>query len=83
MVTLAIDETLDTELELVSTRKGRSKSDIVAEVLRRYVQTEQRRHQPLDPALIAAYSQLAEEDIALAEAGMEDYQRQLEEADNA
>lgn len=78
MVTLAIDEALDTELELVSTRKGRSKSDVVAEVLRRYVQTEQRRQQPLDPALIALYSQFADEDVALAESGMDDYHRTVD-----
>ncbi len=68
---------------VVSIRQGRSKSDVVAEVLRRYVLTEQRRQQTFDPDLIALYSQLADEDVALAEAGMEDYQKQLEEADNA
>lgn len=81
MVMLAIDEALDAQLELVSTRKGRAKSDVVADILRQYVQTEQRRQQALDPALIAMYSQLTDEDVALAEAGMDDYNRQLQEAD--
>ena len=44
MVTLTIDEALDAELERVSTRKGRAKSDIVADALRQYVQAEQRSH---------------------------------------
>ena len=83
MVTLSIDETLNAQLELVSTRKGRAKSDVVAEVLRQYVPTEQRRQQLQAPALIALYQQLADEEVALAEAGMDDYNRQLKEADKA
>jgi hypothetical protein len=83
MVMLAIDEALDAELEIVSIRKGRAKSEVIAEVLRQYVQTEQRKQFLLDPVLIALYSQLADEDVALAEAGMDDYNRQLEEADKA
>ncbi len=34
-----------------------------------------------DPALIALYEELAAEDVALAEAGMADYQQGLELAD--
>ena len=83
MVMLAIDEALDAQLELVSARKGRAKSDIVVEALHQYVQKEQRRQQPLDPALFALYSQIADEDVALAEAGMDDYNRRLQEADRA
>jgi metal-responsive CopG/Arc/MetJ family transcriptional regulator len=83
MATLTIDEGLDAELERVSTRKGRPKADVVADALRQYVQAEQRRQSLLDPALIALYSQLADEDVALAEAGMDDYARQLAEADKA
>ncbi len=83
MVTLTIDEALDAQLEQVSLRAGRAKSDVVADVLHRYVQAEQRRRQPIDPALVTLYSQLAEEDVALAEAGMDDYARQLNEADKA
>ena len=83
MVTLTIDEALDAELERVSTRKGRTKSDIVAHALRQYVEAEQRRQSPLDPALIALYNQLADEDVALAEVGMDDYARQLAKADKA
>ena len=83
MATLTIDEALDSELELVSVRKGIAKADVVADILRQYVQAEQRRCAPIDPALIALYSQLADEDVALAEAGMNEYVRQLAEADAA
>lgn len=83
MATLTIDETLNEQLELVSNRKGRVKSEVVVEVLLHYVQSEQRKHQLLDPALIALYTELVDEDIALAEEGMEEYYRQLEEADEA
>ena len=83
MVTLTIDEALDAELERVSTRKGLAKADVVADALRRYVQADQRSRTPIDPSLIALYSQLAAEDVALAEAGMDDYARQLAEADKA
>ncbi len=83
MVTLTIDEALNAQLEQVSARAGRPKSDVVADALHRYVQAEQRRQQALDPALVALYHQLAEEDVALAEAGMDDYARHLEEADKA
>ena len=83
MVTLTIDEALDAELERVSIRKGLAKADVVADALRQYVQAEQRRQSLLDPDLIALYSQLADEDVALAETGMDDYARQLAEADAA
>jgi len=75
MVTLTIDEALDAELERVSTRKGRSKADVVADALLQYVQAEEQRQALLDPAIIALYSQLVDEDVALAEAGMDDYAR--------
>jgi len=83
MVTVAIDDALDAQLEIVSNRKGRAKSDVVVEALRQYVKTEQRKQQLQDPALIALYQQLADEDTALAEEGMDDYSRQLEAADKA
>ncbi len=83
MVTLTIDETLNEQLELVSNRKGRAKSEVVVEVLLHYVQAEQLKHQLQEPALIALYKQLADEDVALAEEGMDDYNRQFEQADKA
>ncbi len=77
MVTLAIEDALNAELERVAAQKGRANSDVAAEALRQYVQTERRKEQAVNPALIALYSQLADEDVALAEAGMEDYHWRL------
>ena len=81
MFTLAIDEALDRQLEIVSAWKGRAKSDVIVEVLRHYVQTEKRKQQLLDPALTALYSQLADEDVALAGSDIEGYAKQLEDAE--
>lgn len=81
MVIIAIDDLLDVQLELVSTSKGRTKSDIVMEALREYVKKEKRNRLLLDPALITLYVHLADEDVALAESGIVDYYRQLEYAD--
>ena len=83
MVTLTIDETLNAQLELVSNRKGQAKAEVVAEVLRHYVQSEQSKLQLQYPALIALYKELADEDVALAEEGMDEYSRQLEDDNNA
>ncbi len=43
--------------------------------------SERPRQSLQDPALVVLYQELAEEDLALAEAGMGDYQRGLQEAD--
>ncbi len=43
---------------------------------------ERLRQSLQDPALVALYQELAGEDLALAEAGMGDYQRGLQEADS-
>ena len=83
MVTVALDDMLDAQLELVSSRKGRAKSDVVIEALRQYVKTEQRKQQLQNPALIALYQQLADEDTALAEEGMDGYCQQLVAADKS
>ena len=78
-----LDDDVDAGLEDVSTRYGRPKMDVAADILRKYVQTERLRQSLQDPALIALYQELVTEDVALAEAGMADYQQELERADNA
>lgn len=89
MVTLPLllDEDLDATLETLSSQQGRNKADIAVEALRKFLltnqQTEQRRRALQDPTLIALYQQLAEEDVALAEAGLADYVQGLEETDRA
>ena len=82
-LSLDVDDQLDAALEAVSVGKGRAKADIITQVLRQYVQTERLRQSLQDPALVALYQELAEEDVQLAEEGMGDYQRMLTEADRA
>ena len=78
-----LEDDVDAALEDASMRHGRPKMDMAADILRKYVQTERLRQSLQDPALIALYQELAAEDVALAEAGMADYQRGLEQADRA
>ena len=56
---------------------------MAAEILRKHIQVERLRQSLQDPALIALYEDLAAEDVALAEAGMADYQQGLELAERA
>ena len=79
---LTIDDDLDAALEAACAEQGRDKSEVVAEILRKYVETERLKRSLQDPGLSALYEQLAAEDSALAEQGMADYQDMLEAADN-
>ena len=56
---------------------------MAADILRKHIQAERLRQLLQDPALIALYEDLAAEDVALAEAGMADYQQGLELAGRA
>lgn len=82
-LSVSVDDQLDAALEAVSVGQGRAKSDIITQVLRQYVQTERLRQSLQDPALIARYQELAEEDVQMAEEGQADYYRLLAEADRA
>ncbi len=78
-----LEDDVDAGLADVSARYGRPKTDIAAEILGKYVQTERLKQSLQEPVLIILYQELAAEDVALAEAGMGDYQRGLEQADHA
>ncbi len=80
---LSLDDELDETLEAISTRQGRTKADLVTDLVRKYVAAEQLRKELQDPALIALYQQLAAEDVQRAEEGMADYQQSLREADRS
>lgn len=80
---VTLEGDVNAALEDVSLRHGHPKTDMAADILRKYVQTERLRQSLQDPALIALYQELAAEDTALAEAGMADYQQGLEQADRA
>jgi metal-responsive CopG/Arc/MetJ family transcriptional regulator len=76
-----LDDDLDTALDAVSREQGMGKAELVIDILRRYVETEQLKRSLEDPTLIALYEQLAAEDMALAEQGIGDYSRVLHAAD--
>jgi hypothetical protein len=78
---LRLDDDLDAALDAVSAEQGISKADLVTQIVRRYLETQRLKHALQDPDLAALYQQLAGEDVALAEEGIADFQRLLEEAD--
>lgn len=80
---LVLDDDLATSLQTISAGQGRAETELVMEMLRRYVRAEQLRQALQDPALIALYHELADEDAHMAEEGLANYARQLEEADQA
>lgn len=83
MKTIAIqmDEELNAALEQICSQRKLDKSRMVADILRRYVETERLAGSLRDPALMRAYQELSAEDVNLAEQGMKEFHRILEEAD--
>ncbi len=80
---IVLEDDVDDALEAVSSGLGRLKIDLAADVLSKYVRAERLRQSLQNPFLVALYQELAMEDVALAEEGMADYQRGLEQADKA
>jgi hypothetical protein len=78
-----LDDELDAALEAVCVEQGRTKVDLVTDILRQYVETERLRRTLQDPTLVALYQQLEAEDAALAEQGIPEYRQMLEAADQA
>ncbi len=85
MKTLAIpiDDALEAALISASSRRGRREAALVVELLHRFVAIEELKRRLQQPDLAALYETLAEEDIALAETGLDDYQRTLRETDHS
>jgi len=82
MKTLTLDDELDAALDAASSDQGRNKTDLIADVLRKYVEKERLKRDLNASTLAALYNkELADEDMLLAEEGMAEYQRMLEEAD--
>ena len=80
---LRLDDELDAALEAVCKGLGRDKTDVVADVVRKYVETERLRSALQAPELVELYQQVAPEDVALAEEGIAEYQRILKATDRA
>ena len=80
-ISLRVDDQMDAALAAVCAQQGRSKTEVVAELLRKYLESERLKRTLQDPALAELYQQLAPEDVALAEEGISEYQHMLEQAD--
>jgi hypothetical protein len=80
-VVLSLDEELNAALDMLSLQQGCDKETLLADIVRRYVQNERLRQALSDPKLVSLYQELEAEERALAEEGMADYQRMLDEAD--
>ena len=82
-VPVRLDDDLDAALEAVCAQQGRSKTDLVGEILRKYLETERLRRELQDPDLVTLYRQLEGEDAAIADQGIAEYQEMLKAADQA
>jgi predicted DNA-binding protein len=74
---IRLEDELDAALEAVCQEQGRTKAELIAEIVRKYLEAEKLRDALADPALVALYEELAPEDIALAEQGLAEYQKML------
>jgi metal-responsive CopG/Arc/MetJ family transcriptional regulator len=81
-LSLRLDDDLDAALTAVCAEEGRTRAEVGREAVRRYLRARQLRSSLRPPDLAALYEQLASEDVALAEAGMEEYDQALRAADN-
>src|SRR5205823_6188316 len=86
MATMAFDLT-DEEveaLETASNSRGCNRAALVRDLVQRFLRTEQLRHAVESEGPAALYDdEMAAEDVALAEEGMDDYARLLREADES
>ena len=82
-ISLRVDDQTDAALAAVCAEQGRSETEVVAEVLRKYLESERLKRTLQDPALAELYRQLVAEDVALAEEGISEYQHMLGQADKA
>jgi len=79
---LKLDDDLNAALDQVCAGQGRDKESLATQLLRQYVNLEQLKRTLLDPDLADLYQELQEEDQELANQGMDDYNRLLNEADS-
>jgi len=82
-VTIVLDDELDAALEEICLEQGRTKGDLIVELLRKFVEDERLRLDLNSSELAELYQALVKEDVALAEEGMADYHRMLKEADES
>jgi predicted transcriptional regulator len=82
-VMIVLDDELDAALEEICLEQGRTKGDLIVELLRKFVEDERLRLDLNSSELAELYQALVKEDVALAEEGMLDYHRMLKETDES
>jgi predicted transcriptional regulator len=82
-VTIVLDDELDAALEEICLEQGRTKGELIVELLRKFVEDERLRFELNSSELAELYQALVNEDVALAEEGMADYHRMLKETDES
>jgi predicted transcriptional regulator len=80
-ILVALDDDLSANLHALCAGQGREPSVLVAELVEKYVEAERLKQSLAKPETAAFYEELANEDLALAEGGLDDYEKQLDEAD--
>lgn len=86
-VTIHIEEELFAALEEICSWKEQDESQVFTDALIKYVETEQlkrslqEKDNHIGLSLLKLYEELVAEDIELAEQGITDYQKMLEEVD--
>ena len=79
---LKLDDELNAALDKLCAGQGRDKESLATQLLRQYVNMEQLKRTLLDPDLAKLYLELQAEDQELANQGMDEYHRLLNEADS-
>ena len=79
---LKLDDDLNAALDQVCAGQGRDKESLATQLLRQYVNMEQLKRTLQDPDLAELYQELQGEDQELANQGMDEYNRLLNEADS-
>lgn len=79
---MQLEDDLDAALTRLCVEQGREKAQVVADVLRQHIQSESLRTTLGDPELALLYDELAAEDVTLAEEGLAEYRRALDQADH-
>jgi predicted transcriptional regulator len=82
-VTIVLDDELDAALEEICLEQGRTKGDLIVELLRKFVEDERLRFELNSSELAELYQALVNKDVTLAEEGMADYHRMLKETDES
>lgn len=78
-----IDDRVGKLLEELAAERAIAIETLVAEVLTRHAEVEELKRGEITPEMLKTAEEFAGEDVQLAEAGMDDYARQLAEEDRA